>query len=695
MTFPSTLSPALEKELAGTPELAQMKKEQLPGLDKPSLGDIEDLYRGLQPVFAQISSTIQTARDVRYMRDQAPKKWADDLQDGRRVYSRLSHNEGMRLTAMATRNMPKGRVAPMGEGTRAVERANKQTRWGNRLLPAFQRRAQQPLWRMFVDKVLNDGFAGLELYLTNSKPYDDQAARKAKQVMGDDGQLREETPQETVKRIDESLVGAPNPIGLRVIDALALRFPLWGDDGLPSVMICEKKKYRDVYGESLKRLGADALEKARLPKPGDRGWPTNTVTGLVGPQTNVAGAWITGVDQAGDVETIRYYDAEWYAFIVGGIFVEGPSRHGFPFLPVYVCQGQVTGSPNFAEATEGVSWGSQPLEMLLNDMLTMKADNAFKARTGRRVGIERPNESMQSSEKVAPTLDLSKKDSAVRGRPGEKFVMLEVFQPPTDDGFEALLLQLHGRNSQNPISQGQSPGANTPGYVVNTLSAASNSNYEGALDNLANAAAWICDSCRAIVKHTIKEKVYLPTPKQGTTKAVEMLGIGPDDIDDTPSEFSIDPMDDLNRLAIQQGLRQGNKEGYVKRARVQEEGYGIDDPEAEDDEIIQDAGEQSLAAMVVQDAMQMVAMIKAAQQPAPPPAAPTILGPDGQPLPPSSSTQNGTAPAPPQAPTVGGEQAAASQQPFQTRAGPAAQSASAAQGGQGQQSNNGLQIARR
>lgn len=684
---PVDLTPELEdalRDTGATKALAALKREHGPKLPKPTLGDIERLYGNLRGPFSAIHAQIQAMRDIRYMRDQLPEKIAKDQSIGKRIHTRLSHNEGLSLAALATRNWPKGTIAPLGEGPQAVARAEKQTRWINRLIPTFQRQAGgDRLWRKFADKVMNDGMAAMEMHYCGGDAYDDPDQFKAREVYDAEmGEYREEKPAETKRRTEEKLMTAQMPIGLRIIDPLSLYFVPWGDHGIPKLLIVEKKNYNDVCDALRDKLGDTKYQELKLPKAGDHGWPVRAGGG--GQNTGIVGQWggfdsYTGPDSQGDVETIRYYDDDWYCYIVDGKIVEGPVAHRMPSLPVHVCLGQVTGSPNLSEMAQGITWGLADLEVALNDVISVDVDNAFLNRRGKRMVIEQDKTDGIPVTSANASIEMKDADTAKRLNPGEKLNVVELFSAEPNDGIVDRLLQIYGRGTQNPIARGQVPGANTPGYVMNSATAATNSLYESALDNLADSAAWMADMARQCVKVTVKEKVYQSVPTKGGGKGTEILGLGPDDITDVPSEFSIDPLDDVNRAAIQQGLRQGNKEGFVPREVVQIEGFGAEDPQLWDDMITEDAAKQSLAAMTVQVALQRIAAIEQARQ------QPQLVGPDG--VTPISSGQQtngvgaGGAPAQPRPPTVGAGNAAASQEAY----GEPGMNTQAAMSGQAQQ----------
>src|SRR5690606_31894844 len=127
-----------------------------------------DIIERLVTDDASYHTDIVANREVRFLHDKLPEKYQRSNKDGRRFYSRLSNNEILRVTAMQTRNPYKFRVPPRGNGKRARDRAQKQTRWGNQLFPAMERAVGKALRRIAVDAQNSDGRAAFLVYLTDA-----------------------------------------------------------------------------------------------------------------------------------------------------------------------------------------------------------------------------------------------------------------------------------------------------------------------------------------------------------------------------------------------------------------------------------------------------------------------------------------------------------------------------------------------
>jgi len=348
----------------------------------------------------------------------------------------------------------------------------------------------------------------------------------------------------------------------------------------------------------------------------------------------------------------------------------------------------VTSSPNVDEQAEGICFGMESMELAVNDMMTLALDVQYTYSRPKLV-IETPVEGqlMVDANDKPTVLDLSNANGVQQLNPGQRVTnVLQGFQPFLQLPLLGTVMNLWQRSGLNPIAQGESPGAAPAGYTVATLTDNATTIYEDLIRNEAVTYGRVVDFARMIVKETLKERVVLAAPVvEGKTTETQWLGLGPEQVSETPCIVTIDPTTDSNRMAKRQSLMQGHKEGYVPRRVVQVEGYGADDPEAWDEELVLDAGTKQLGSWAIDSAMRRVQMLE--QEAAAPPsgAGSGLVGPDGQPI---SSRMVGTGgpnsgmPAAPQPPTVGAELAAASS-PFDVRPGPAAMPAAAALAGQG------------
>lgn len=659
------LTAAIEAELEGTPELRELQREQFPfdpeDYPEPTQADIESYLEVLRTDFSVWHAAVREQRKVRFLKDRMPEKWAKSLEIGpdQHVHSRLGHNMVMRVVANATRNPPKYRVPPSDGKDKDQDRAQKQTRWLNNVWPAFERAKAKR--RAVIDNQGGDGLGVIEIYRTGSYNGLDLERRDGE---GDGAYL---------KRTEPLYKGARAPYGIRNVDPLSV---FWDEDGTDDDPVCmayiEEEVAAAPLWRALKRAkGPD--EYAKFQEQRTRGKPGQPVYHN------------SNERPSNTVRCIRYYDRRWYAYIVDGVMCDGPTEHGMGFVPLVFYEGMTTGSPNRSERYQGVFWGMSDLELAINWLTTLEIDNAFTL-SKPKIAITIPLSSTEAQRHIGSGSQAPKPvdfsgGKVPRLRPGEVPVNLtETFRGHDTAPVRQWLMQLVQISGLNPIAQGESPGSDPAGYAINALQSAAQANYEVLLDNAARGDAALGNKLRALIKRDLKQPWYLTAPMGARrTPGTAWLGLGPDDVDDTPCEVTIDPLSDVNRIAVQQAKRQGNKEGYIARWHVQE-AYGIDDYELEDEDILEDTMEAELGRMAIEEAKITILEAQMMQQPQPS----GLVDQFGNPLP--ASTQGppqaaGATPAPPQPPTVGGDAGGASAAPFQTQPGAAAQSSSSALAG--------------
>lgn len=650
-------------------------------LAKPSSSDITYWWMMKRASTANWRLRAMRERERRYQLDRTPQKWALSQKDGRRFYTRLTHNEINRVVAMQMENSPMATIMPRSDAEKERNRAAGEARWCNQLIGAFERIADRPVRRRLCDGQNEIGLMAYELYLNDAYKDIDTEPRT---IPAPDGSPSRETARDVLKRTSSQLREAGLPFGVRVVDGMSLYYDA-DDSGIYRAAIVERKPYRIVW-ESMKRQGMDigSMDNGvpigaqgpmagndSMPQPGDAGFPLES--------------WPAPGYQL--VETVRYYDRRWYVYMVGGRIVDGPREHGMPFVPVVPCYGLVTSSPNVEFFAEGICWGMESIEIGLNDMLTLASDVQFTYNRPKFVIETAEGSDLMLDDAGTPiVLDLSNPSNAEQLNPGQKVTNTLVgFEPFLQLPLLQTYMNLWQMSGLNPIAQGESPGASPAGYSINALQGNASRLYQDLLQNEAQCTAKLFDMIRILVRDVIKMPVWLTAPMPGGK--VEWLCLKPEDVSDVPCIVTIDPTSDANRLARRQSLMQAYKEGFISRRRVQHEGFAIDDPESEDDQILIDQIVQQLATITAQDTLSQLNTIIAGQQQAN--AVPPPGGQQGQPPGPLEQIANmgqkqGIVPGQPAPPPVGAMNAAASQgAPFTTQPGAPALQPRTALAGQG------------
>lgn len=657
--------------------LAAYERKRKAALDArfpmPTLGDIRNLADTLRSEWADYTASLNDHRELRFQLDQTPSKYRQQLESADekgqvlRVHSRLGHNEIMRVVANQTRNPWRVEIPPHGPGEKADGMAEAQTRFANQLLATWERMAGKPLRRLAVDSQASSGMGIWELYLTDAYDDIDFDEREVDEYdeQGNVVGSRPESDKEYMSRTEESILAAGFPVGARVLDEMAVRIQ-WDGQGIKRVVIHEYKPYLDVYAEILERYSRhpERIHEMQLPDPDVPGVSVDDLQGLNA--TN------------GMVECIRYYDRRWYCEYVGEYPAIEPQEHGFHRIPIFVQEGMVTNSPRPEQRYQGVTWGMDQMERRINDMLTLGVDISYAFARPHPVVLT-PLEGRQrmSNGKDPDVLDLSDPGRVPQLEPGQTIAdAFAGFKPNLQFEILSELNRLYQLSGLNPIASGQSPGSDPAGYTVNALQGASLANYEVLVDNEARCASEMVDWTRYTLKHVVRERAYIAAPKRGKggSQHIEWLALGPNQITDVPCTVTVDPMSDTQRLAVRQSLLEGYQNKLVPRRMVQEKGFGADDADLWDDEILRDGAMERIAAMMIDTAMQQLQMVFNPQ------AMMAQMGmAEGMPDP---SASPGAMPAPVQPPTVGAAAGEASQGPPGIQPSAAQANAARARGGQ-------------
>lgn len=567
--------------------------------------------------------SLASIRDMRYGRDTTPEKLQKRMEHTYRVRSMFTHNEIDRVVALLGRNPIKVQVPNSGTTAETAKRSEKQSQFCNALPLVIDTQSGFPLTQRTDDALTEAGLVAMEFYLTGE--YDD-IDWEYQELDAGENESRRETDNERDARLRESRRQRRLPFGYRYVDPSSLRFEMSGEkpDEPCVALICERKRWRTVRDKVTGRrrpVGVD--DKETIPHPGD-----------LGQHGDSASTYETHSD-AQLVDTIRYYDEYWYAYVVAGELVEC-EPHGLPGVPVMIGTGRVTSSSNYGEMFQGVTWGRTRLEQSFNDLASIIQDTKATYSRPKPIAIAKnANPAAEGlNQSTAFTLDLSG-DDLIGLPPGYEIDdAFKHFRSTENDGFLQLLMSLYQMGGMSPIAQGESPGSDVSGYLVNTLQGAANAKYEGLLDNKTRMWRRAIDYTRRVIRDVIGEEVELLDVVGGDDGESRWLSLGPDDIDDTPCLVTIDPLSEQDRMALAAFYMQGLEAGLVPPDEVMRRVYNASNIEQWVGDIARGRARSMLMNRAVQDAMERVDE-DAADRAAKNNPAPTILGADGRPLPPT------------------------------------------------------------
>lgn len=571
--------------------------------------------------------SLQAIRDMRYGRDQLPAKLRRVKTYAERIRTGLSHNEIDRVVSLMGRNPLKVEVPAASSHQDATDRAQRQTRFCTKLPMILDKQAPFPVIQRVDDAMVEAGLVGIEFFLTGA--YDD---------ISDTRDTETESQKQYNDRLSIERRKRKLPFGIRYVDPASLMFEIEGDE-VGMVLIVEKKRWRHVkrvvnrlHDSRMRRLeSGEDIDPDLMPNPGDRGYSNYIYDGK----------------DTGDVITCRYYDKRWYCYVVNGVLVD-IGEHGFPMLPVGLGMSRLTSAPDYSEMFQGITWGRTGIEQALNDWATMEQDKRLTFGRPKPIATSVGNNPALAAftEGLQPkSVDLSGDDLIVLP-PGYGLAnAFQNFASDSNDPLGQFLLSVWERGGMSGVLQGDSPGADPSGYLMNSLQGAANAKYEGLLDNKGRLWEWVVDMARFTIRDLIGEPVEIAVPGTDNAKGgkVTWLSLGPDDIDDTPCTVYIDPMTDTNRMAVTGWYMQGRQAGLVPDEIVQRRAYGAEDADEWNDLITKGLLRQDMRQRAIIEAKSIIEEnAQARAKAAAPNTPPVILGPDGQPLGPS-----GLPPVPP------------------------------------------------
>ena len=366
------------------------------------------------------------------------------------------------------------------------------------------------------------------------------------------------------------------------------------------------------------------------------------------------------------VLTMRYYDRRWYMYIVGGVCVDGPTEHRLPGVPIFIGTGRVTSSSNYNEMFQGVTWGRTAIEHAFNDLTSIILDAKATYSRPKPIATSDSPAATGFNQSTTVNVDLSTDDLLLLPPGYQLDDAFKHWRSNENDGFLQLLMSLFQMGGMSPISQGQSPGSDVSGYLVNTLTGAANAKYVGLLNNKCRMWRKAIDYTRRVIRDVIGEDVEIQDLVGDEEGGSRWLSLGPGDIDETPCTVAIDPLSESDKMALAQFYMAGMEKGLVPPDEVMRRVYGTTNIEQWVADIARGRARTMLMDRAVQDAMEQVDE-DAADRAAKNAPAPTTFGPDGRPMAPGPrGPADGPAPAEmpagppaPQPPTVGGPMMAA------------------------------------
>jgi len=196
-----------------------------------------------------------------------------------------------------------------------------------------------------------------------------------------------------------------------------------------------------------------------------------------------------------------------------------------------------------------------------------------------------------------------------------------------------MLMQVLGQHGVSPIFKGASSGSNASGYKDNSLYMMAQNQFNYIVESLGDAITDLIKWCEYQVVFRAQQEVFFGENS-----------LKPSDIEDYPCEIEVivDPAIPTNVIGEGQFWDRMHERGHVTRRFVRETGLRLEQPEKMESDMMEEKLQELLEPQLYQDVLIAVGAappISAQQQ------SSGLVGPDGQPLPPSSPTPtNGITP---------------------------------------------------
>ena len=163
--------------------------------------------------------------------------------------------------------------------------------------------------------------------------------------------------------------------------------------------------------------------------------------------------------------------------------------------------------------------------------------------------------------------------------------------------FLQLMLQVASQHGVAPIFKGVPPGAQGSGYRDTALYMMAWAQFEYILQAHASALADLVDFLEQQLLHTVRQDVLL-----------DELSLGPKDIEGFPARIQVEVNPSLPQNLIPQGhfYDYMHRNGHITRRRVLKEGMGIDRPEYEFYERMEEDLQEMLKPVLYQDVLRTI-----------------------------------------------------------------------------------------
>ncbi len=619
--LPAELDDVAENELPPEAKAAlhdSLLDKRIARIPEPTLEFIQATVDQGRTALANKHEKLAKRRDTRYQRTVTPPKVSLTLEHVDRIFSGTTNTELNRVVGHLNTNFPEVWVAAKDDD---------QQQFLNALIRQVEEDSLFGWIAPSLDSLCESGMLFWETYLMEG--------------VGDIDDL-EQAPDEDAKTYRKRVAPLFRELGriidVRVLDPMAV---FWKprDNRLHYVSIVELKD-RIVVEEDYAR-GRRGEEDGSTPAAGDPGVPFFMHEGTAGSST-------------GQVETIRFYNDRWYAYVCEGKFVEGPYEHNFGEIPITMGVGIVTSSSNIGDKLQGHLEGLTPLEDAIDTQMTKDFDSGMTFGAPKLAAELPPQANPLTGEngQEREPIDLRNPHELLELEPGQKVV--DIFQgwnlnanAPMQQRLAAFL----ARASMNDVAAGESPGADAAAFTVNALQTGALAQFDPFIHGIQSALQRWCTFIRGWYRR-LGVAIYLD-PMEAATGSAKGIIIKAEQWDNTRIRVTVSPLSDQQKLQVASALDQAVHTGTISEFTAARANPMVADPVEEALRKDLEAIHPDLRARVYQDILVQLGL-------APPPMPAEVVAGGA---PPEQGGTGGPAAMPPQQPpTVGAELSAASQQ---------------------------------
>lgn len=562
--------------------------------------------------------------DLRYLEDKI-QLGSDERLTGVEVRSGLTTDLVEQVKAAITTNTPVPHIVPLRSASAEAEKnsGRREKFWG-----AFLDSINSPF--PTLPELVDAQAMGLGVLKVAWKPWPKKTRRKLKTESADEYLDR----QQALKR----MWGPP----ISVVQPHALTFfPEYG----------YKNQLIECIEYSLKPSISAYRDYGRVGfQPADSEVMAGNLAGVTGHPSQEIKSLPAGVDTSNMVQVIEYWKAdpdtgypETYQMYINDRLVYEEPNGEVPVVAImyFPLLGRTTSSRDPDKISLSVAEFLRHNEPAVNRTMTRMAE-AAELTVKKRIAMQLPE---GSSDEFTGELteDNNPIRTSIKFEPGMATatppggILVDAFagaaQVYQAMPFLELLMRLAGQHGVAPIFKGQSPGAAGSGYRDNSLYMMAMTQFKYMVQSYAYCVENVVKWCEYLLQFCIKQQIW-----------VDDYDLFPKDIEKWPARVVVEVKAELPQSLIQEGqfYMDAYLKGFQSKRQALEKGFNDNQPADTIRERMLDMAKEKLLPMLIEDAISQVIP--------PPPSLspqPTILGPDGQPLPPSQpalSATNGAQP---------------------------------------------------